>query len=222
MRFSLLLTILRCVFVLLMLRVVVAIVANYPDYFPPNFDSLFLEGRQATFQGMYCVAFYIHIFVGPFVLLSGLILLSETVRKRCGKLHRLLGRVQVAVLIVLLLPTSLVMSQYAFGGWPAGLSFSVLSLLTGICAILGVKYARARKFDQHRSWMLRTFILLCSAVALRLISGMLDTLKVPHPENAYIVASWCSWVIPLLVFEIAGSVKLREYGKLAKHSRGAA
>lgn len=191
-----------------MLRVVVAIVANYPDYFPPNFDSLFLEGREATFQGAYRVAFYLHIFVGPFVLLSGLILLSETVRRRYGKLHRVLGRVQVAMLICLLLPTSLVMSQHAYGGWPAGLSFAVLSLLTGLCAILGVKYVRERKFAQHRRWMLRTFILLSSAVVLRLISGMLDTLKVPHPEIAYIVASWCSWLIPLLVFEAAGTTKL--------------
>ena len=82
MRYSLLLTILRCVFVLLVLRVLVAIVANYPDYFPPRFDSLFLEGREATFQGMYRFAFYIHIFVGPIVLINGLILLSETIRRR--------------------------------------------------------------------------------------------------------------------------------------------
>lgn len=213
MRYSLLLSILRCVLVLLLLRVVVSIVANYPDYFPPNFDSLFLEGRETTFQGLYRVAFYIHIFVGPFVLISGLILLSESVRQRFGKLHRMLGRVQVAMLVCLLLPTSLVMSQHAFGGWAAGLSFAALSLLTGICAILGVKYARERKFAQHRRWMLRTFILLCSAVVLRLISGMLDTLKVPHPETAYIVASWCSWLIPLVVFEVAGSVKIPQYLK---------
>lgn len=211
MRYSLLLTILRCVFVLLVLRVLVAIVANYPDYFPPRFDSLFLEGREATFQGMYRVAFYIHIFVGPIALINGLILLSETIRKRCGKLHRMLGRVQVAVLVCLLLPSSLVMSQHAYGGWLAGLSFAALSLLTGICAILGVKYARERKFVQHRRWMLRTFILLCSAVVLRLISGMLDTIKVSHPEFAYIIASWCSWLLPLLIFETASTMKITQY-----------
>ena len=213
MRYSLLLALLRCVFVLLVLRVLVTILLNYPDYFPPNFDSLFLEGREATFHGLYRVAFYIHIFVGPIVLLNGLMLLSETIRKRCGNLHRMLGRVQVVVLVCLLLPSSLVMSQHAFGGWLAGLSFALLSLLTGLCAILGVKYARERKFAQHRRWMLRTFILLSSAVVLRLISGMLDSMKVSHPEIAYIVASWCSWLIPLLVFETAGSVKITQYFK---------
>jgi len=47
--------------VLLILRVLAAILANYPDYFPPNFDSLFLQGREATFTGAYRPAFYIHI-----------------------------------------------------------------------------------------------------------------------------------------------------------------
>ena len=30
---------------------------NYPDYFPANFESLFLQGREATFNGVYAVAF---------------------------------------------------------------------------------------------------------------------------------------------------------------------
>src|SRR5436190_16689367 len=36
-----------------------SILANYPDYFPPNFDSLFLQDREATFNGAYRTAFYV-------------------------------------------------------------------------------------------------------------------------------------------------------------------
>jgi hypothetical protein len=51
--------------------------------------------------------------------------------------------------------------------------------------------------------MLRAFVLLCSAVALRLISGAAGLVGVPDPEAAYVIAAWASWLIPLAGFEIA-------------------
>jgi uncharacterized membrane protein len=202
-RYRILTTVLRWLAVVLILRVLAAILANYPDYFPPNFDSLFLQGREATFTGVYRPAFYVHIFSGPVVLFNGLILLSEYVRRRHGGLHRLLGRVQVAVLMLFVLPSSVVMSRHAFGGWPAGLSFLLLSAATAGCAIAGVVHARRRRYDQHRRWMLRSYVLICSAVALRLISGAAGLAGVPSPEGAYIVAAWSSWLFPLAAYEIA-------------------
>lgn len=203
MRAHLLLTLLHWLAVALVLRVTATILSNYPDYFPPNFDSLFLEGRKRTFPGAYSVTFYVHIFAAPFTLLAGLVLLSETVRRRCGRFHRVLGRVQVCVLLALMLPSSVVMSRHAFGGWPAGLSFVLLSFATAFCAVAGVVCARRKRFDRHRCWMHRTFVLLCSAIALRLISGAASMLEVSNPERAYVVASWCSWLVPLAVWEAA-------------------
>jgi uncharacterized membrane protein len=136
------------------------------------------------------------------VLLNGLILMSESVRRRRGGLHRVLGRVQVAVLLLLVLPSSVVMSRHAFGGWPAGLSFVLLSVATAICAVVGIVYARCRRYDRHRRWMLRCYVLICSAVALRLISGTAGLIGVPSPEWAYVVAAWSSWLIPLAALEI--------------------
>ena len=158
-KYRILATVLSWLAVVLILRVLVTILANYPDYFPPNFDSLFLQGREATFRGAYRAAFYIHIFSAPLVLFNGLILLSEYVRRRHRGWHRWLGRVQVVVLLLFVLPSSVVMSRHAFGGWPAGLSFLLLSAATASCAIVGVVYARRRRYDQHRRWMLRCLCL---------------------------------------------------------------
>jgi uncharacterized membrane protein len=201
--YRILTTVLRWLAVVLILRVLAAILANYPDYFPPNFDSLFLQGREATFTGAYRPAFYVHIFSGPVVLLGGLILLSEHVRRRHSGLHRVLGRVHVVVLLLFVLPSRVVMSRHAFGGWPAGLSFLLLSAATASCAIAGVIHARHGRYVQHRCWMLRCYVLLCSAVALRLISGAAGLVGVPSPEGAYTVAAWSSWLVPLAAYEIA-------------------
>jgi uncharacterized membrane protein len=145
----------------------------------------------------------VHIFSGPVVLLNGLILLSESVRRRHGGMHRVLGRVQVVVLLALVLPSSVVMSSHAFGGWPAGLSFLLLSAATTGCVVAGVVHARRGRHDRHRRWMLRCYVLICSAVVLRLISGAVGLVGVPSPEGAYVVAAWSSWLVPLAAHEIA-------------------
>ena len=202
MRYRILKTVLRWLAVVLILRVLATILANYPDYFPPNFDSLFLQGREATFVGIYRPAFYVHIFSGPVVLFNGLILLSEYVRRWHAGMHRFLSRVQVVVLLLFVLPRSVVMSRHAFGGWPAGLSFLLLSAATASCAITGVVQAWRRRYDRHRRWMLRSYILICSAVVLRLISGAAGLVGVPSPEAAYIIAAWSSWLFPLAAYEL--------------------
>lgn len=193
--------VLRWLAVALVLRVLGTILANYPDYFPPNFDSLFLEGREATFGGWYAAAFYAHILTGPLVLVNGLLLLSDTVRRR-GGLHRRLGYAQVALLAVAL-PSGAAMARHAFSGWPAGLSFALLAAATAGCTAAGVVAARRGRLASHRRWMLRSFLLLCSAVTLRLLSGAATVAGVSEPEAAYAVAAWASWLVPLAAFEVS-------------------
>jgi hypothetical protein len=210
-RYRILTTILRWLAVALVLRVLAAILANYPDYFPPRFDSLFLQGREATFAGAYRVAFYAHIVSGPLVLVNGLVLLSERVRRRHIRLHRRLGRVQIVVLLLFLLPSGVVMARHAIGGPPAGLSFLLLSAATAGSAVVGVVHACRRRYEQHRRWMLRTTVLIGSAVALRLISGAAEVIGVSDPERAYVVAAWASWLVPLAALEVVE--RLRKDGE---------
>jgi hypothetical protein len=206
----------------LILRVLAAILANYPDYFPPNFDSLFLQDREATFRGTYRDAFYVHIFSGPVVLFNGLILLSEYVRRRHNGWHRWLGRVQVVVLLLFVLPSGVVMSRHAFGGSAAGLSFLLLSAATACCAILRVVHARRRRYDRHRRWMLRSYVLICSAVVLRLISGAAGLVGVRSPAQAYVFAAWSSWLLPLAAYEIMERWRATAVGNQSRKLIGAA
>lgn len=201
--------VLRWLAVVLILRVLATIVANYPDYFPPDFDSPFLQGRERTFTGIYPAAFYVHIFAGPVVLFNGLLLLSDRLRQRHRAWHRRLGWLQVVVLLTLLLPTSAVMARHAFAGWPAGASFVLLSATTAFCAIVGVVQACLRRYERHRQWMVRCYVLICSAVFLRLISGTAGLVGVPSPEQAYIAASWLSWLVPLVAHEFAVHVGMQ-------------
>jgi Predicted membrane protein (DUF2306) len=58
-----------------------------------------------------------------------------------------------------------------------------------------------RRFADHRRWMWRCYLLLCSAVVLRLIGGLATVTGVTAPWLDP-VANWMSWLTPLAAFEL--------------------
>ena len=183
---------------LLVAKTAIAVLLLYPDYFPPNFRSDFLLGRSGYFFGPYQLAFNTHILSGPFTLIAGLVLLSESFRHRFPKWHRRLGRIQVFCVLFLLAPSGLWMAWYAATGTFAAAGFATLAIVTALCVAKGWRAATQRRFVQHRRWMLRCYVLLCSAVVLRVIGGFSEVFAV---EGTYPYAAWLSWLVPLIALE---------------------
>jgi hypothetical protein len=202
--------------VLLILKVTVSVVAGYRDYFPPNFRSDFLLGRESYFFGLYQWAFYTHIAVGPATLLIGLVLVGDWFRTHYPKWHRSLGKLQGMLVLMLLCPSGLWMAQYAQTGAVAGVGLSLLAVATAVCVLLGWRAAVQRRFVDHRRWMLRCFLLLCSAVVLRVIGGFVAVTGI-GTDWAYPFATWVSWLGPLAVFEVWDVTKRRPQGDVRVH-----
>lgn len=184
---------------LLICKTTLAVLLSYSDYFPANFHSDFLRGRSEYFFGPYQWAFITHILSGPFTLIAGLLLISKTLRRRFPKWHRGLGRIQVLCILLMVTPSGLWMAWYAETGTIAAAGFATLAIATALCAALGWRAAVSRQFEQHRCWMLRTYVLLCSAVVLRVIGGLAEVLEL---EGTYPLAAWISWLLPLLLIEL--------------------
>jgi uncharacterized membrane protein YozB (DUF420 family) len=187
---------------LLIVKVTVEVMLGYANYFPPNFDSDFLRGREGYFFGAYRWAFYPHIASGPAALFLGLVLLSESFRLRFPKWHRNLGRIHTANVLCVVTPSGLWMAYHTSTGTVAAVSFAILSVLTGTCIALGWRAAVKRKFAVHRRWMSLSFLLLCSAVVLRLFGGFGTVMGV---QSVWFdpVASWASWLLPLAALELS-------------------
>ncbi len=183
------------------LKVTASVVLAYQAYMPPDFESGFLQGREAYFWGGYQWAFYLHIASGPCTLIFGIVLMSERFRQRFSSWHRILGRIQVASVLLLVSPSGIWMAVYSQTGIVAGLGFALLGVATGLCAWLGWMSAVNRRFTEHRCWMSRCYLLLCSAVVLRLVGGAFTVAEV-EGEWTYPFAAWASWLVPLAVFEI--------------------
>lgn len=185
---------------LLIWKVTLGVVIEYRNYVPPNFESDFLRGRERYFWGAYQWAFYTHLLSGPPSLILGTMLVSDRFRKAFPTWHPRLGRVQAGCVLVLVAPSGLWMSYYAMTGAVAAAGLASLAIITGTCVVLGWRAAVARRFADHRRWMWRTFILLCSAVVIRMIGG-LATVTQFDAVWLYPLSAWASWLVPLLVFE---------------------
>ncbi|MCA9026866.1 MAG: DUF2306 domain-containing protein [Planctomycetaceae bacterium] len=195
-----LLDVLRLVVGVLIIRVTFAVLRNYPDYLPPNFSADFLLGREAYFFGSYQWAFYAHIVSGPLTLIIGLALMSERFRRRFPAWHRVLGRIQVVCVLLLVTPSGFWMAFHAQAGAVAGVGFAALAFATGLCACCGWRSAVRRRFTVHRRWMSRCYLLLCSAVVLRLTAGLFTVTGV-EADWTYPLTAWTSWLVPLAIYE---------------------
>lgn len=200
--------ILKLLMVVLVLRVTLLVVKNYRSYLPPDFASDFLQGRESYFFGSYRWAFYTHIIFGPLVLVLGTALISNRFRRRLPRWHRILGRIQTVFVLFFVVPSGLWMAYYADAGMIAGTGFAALSLATAAFAVLGFSAAIRRRFVQHRLWMWRCYLMLFSAVALRIIGGIAIVGDL-NTAWTYPLAAWVSWLLPLAVFELIERVRIR-------------
>jgi hypothetical protein len=192
--------------VLLILKVTVSVVLNYQNYITPNFSSDFLRGRERYFFGAYQWAFYTHIVAGPISLILGLILIGDRFRDRLPSWHRYLGRLQVACVALFVAPSGLWMAYYAAAGPIAAVGLGALAIATELCVLLGARSAVARRFSDHRRWMWRCYLLLCSSVVLRVLGGAATVMGV---DAVWFdpLATWMSWLVPLGAFEFRQSRK---------------
>ncbi len=186
---------------MLVLKVTLSVVIGYRSYLPPDFASDFLLGREAYFYGPYRWAFYAHLIAGPLSLLIGTVLASAIFARQAPRWHHRLGIVQMLVVLLVLVPSGLWMAPYAATGAIAGAGLGLLAIATAVSTALGWRAAIAREFAAHQRWMLRSYVLLCSAVVIRLLGGLA---AVMHWDSDwyYPLAVWTSWVAPLLTCQV--------------------
>lgn len=183
------------------------------SYFPPDFQHGFLAGRQSYFRAsMYGAGFYLHIIGAPIALLSGLTQFSRGLRSWSPRLHRLLGRTYAISVLLAAAPGGLMIGFRTFAGPSAAVCFIVMSLLVSLSTVLAWRAALQRRFTSHRRWMTRSYLLIVSAILLRLIDPALRDAGVPD-ELSYQWSVWLSWVPSLVLFELLE----RRRGGMAAH-----
>ena len=83
----------------------------------------------------------------------------------------------------------------------AAVGFGLLAVIWLYTTVQGWRTARARRFDEHRAWMIRSFSLTFGAVTLRLYLGASQAADIPF-QVAYPIIAWLAWVPNLAIAEV--------------------
>lgn len=119
--------------------------------------------------------------------------------RRHRMLHRWLGRIY-ATGCVLGGFAGLTLAFGSTAGPVAGWGFGLLAVAWIHATSQGWLTARARRFDEHRRWMMRSFALTFAAVTLRLYLPSAGILGLDGLQ-AYRAIAWLCWVPNLLAVE---------------------
>lgn len=169
-------------------------------YFDFADHSGYLNGRTTNLL-FFRFSVIIHLISASVLLMTTTALIFFRLELKWPRLHRTLGKVSLVIGLLFLVPTGLHLSYHSMGGILGKIIFYSLSLLTFLSLLYGYYSAIKGSFDQHKRWMTRFYILLTSALWLRLNMFILFYFF-GTGEWQYLTASFLSWVPQLLIFEM--------------------
>jgi hypothetical protein len=143
---------------------------------------------------------FVHAGFGAAALLLGPAQFLPAVRVRAPVLHRWMGRTYI-VSCLLSGAAGLLLAAATKAGPVATAGFGAAAVVSLTCAIQAWRLALARRFDEHRRWVFRSYAVIFAAVTLRIwlpLSGMahLDFME------SYRVISFLAWVPNLIIAEL--------------------
>lgn len=193
----------RCIWIAGLLLAIYLMVELSLPYTALRKNVDFLLTKQRVYHiGYWRISFYIHVFTSVLVLPAGFTQFSRYFLYRQPAWHRKAGLVYVSAVLLLAAPTGFLMALHANGGLPARISFVLLSLSWFFITLRALLLAKQRLFEKHANWMLRSYALTLSAIALRTYAWLFDVLNIHMaPRNVYILIAWLSWVPNLLLAE---------------------
>lgn len=134
----------------------------------------------------------VHVGGAATALLLGPLQFLPVVRRRWPLVHRRVGR---AYMVGCLAggAAAVILAAGVSTGPVAGTGFGLLGVLWIYVTAQGWVTARARRFSEHRRWMIRSFALTFAAVTLRLYLTTALALDLDF-VSAYRIIAWLAWV----------------------------
>lgn len=154
---------------------------------------------------------YIHMAGGTAMLVMGALNLFVGTTRRYFRFHRVIGYAylaggSVAAVLAFVLSIASIhgktITPFSFDVHnisDTGFALAALSLAWLGAAALAYRAARNRRYESHRQWVIRSYVLVWSFVLCRLVGFL--------PELASLgggaAITWLSWVGPLIICEVA-------------------
>jgi hypothetical protein len=142
----------------------------------------------------------VHIAGGTVALLIGPLQLWLGLTRRAMRAHRRLGLAYVTS-VGISAPASFYLAAHTTLGWVFGAGLTGLGVAWIVTTTLAVAAVRRRMIEQHREWMVRSYVVTFAFVTFRALFGILQAAGVGTRNEQLAAASWFCWALPLLVTE---------------------
>ncbi|WP_436492879.1 DUF2306 domain-containing protein [Actinokineospora sp. HUAS TT18] len=173
------------------------VVAISTHYLAFDSETYFEQQREVFIRRE--VVLGIHISGALLALLTGPWQFVRSLRNRWPSVHRFTGRAYVLGCLVGGVG-GLALSTTAHGGWVSSLGFAGLAIAWLGTTVVAFALIRARRVEEHKRWMVRSFALTFAAVTLRLMLGLYQGFELDIPfADAYAAIAWLCWVPNLAV-----------------------
>ena len=133
-------------------------------------------------------------------LLTGPVQLWLGASRRTTRGHRWLGRVYVASVGVGA-AAAFYLSTHTDYGWVFGAGLTGLGLAWIVTTTLAVTAIRRGLVDQHREWMIRSYVMTFAFVVFRALFLSLQAAEVGTLQEQLAACSWFCWAVPLVITE---------------------
>ncbi len=157
------------------------------------------------------LALMVHIAIAFVITVGGTLQLIPFVRNRARSFHRWNGRTYVAVAMLSSVAALwMVWTRDGLGTIVNDIAISIDAVLIMAFAWMMWRTARARRFDEHQRWALRTFMVVSGVWFMRVMYGFLIMLMQGRPPGVGsnmdgptdIAVGFGSYLVPLALLEI--------------------
>jgi len=142
----------------------------------------------------------LHITAGIVALLSGPLQLWLGLTQRSVQAHRRLGLVYVGCVAA----SSVAGYYLAYNtrlGWIFGTGLAGLATAWIVTTGLAIAAIRRHLYEQHKEWMIRSYVVTTAFVTFRLVFEVLGRMGIGTVGERLAAVSWICWAVPLLVTE---------------------
>ena len=142
-----------------------------------------------------------HIAGGMVALVVGPVQIWLGLTRRRMALHRVLGKVYAAAVVVGGI-SSFGLSLTTEAGWAFGMGLAFLGLAWFVTTGMALAAVLRRRFELHKEWMIRSYVVTFAFVNFRIFVGVTEAMGVGTDLERLAAASWFCWAVPLLVTEV--------------------
>jgi uncharacterized membrane protein len=143
---------------------------------------------------------YVHVVAGIVALLLGPVQLWLGLNRRTAIPHQALGVLYLCG-VAGGSTAAFYLASHSDFGWVFGLGFAAMASAWILTTALATIAICLRRVEQHREWMIRSYVITFGFVTFRVLDSMLEMAKVGTIVERMTAASWLAWAAPLLITE---------------------